>query len=97
MSDDSIYTKEQTKAIDVEKIKDPLREGSLKIIDSDPNTEGDLDQVQNVINIGFITKYTQVKSSTLNVIKNIINYALGILSLVALLYLLYHGFLMVTA
>lgn len=76
LKEDSIYTKDPVQAIDTEQIKDPLREGSLKIIDSDPNADGDPDQINNVINIGFITQYTQVKSSTLNIIKNVINYAL---------------------
>ncbi|UFX82831.1 Mbov_0395 family pilin-like conjugal transfer protein [Candidatus Absconditicoccus praedator] len=39
----------------------------------------------------------QAQSSTVDYITVIVNYFLGILSLVALVYLLYHGFLMVTA
>jgi hypothetical protein len=34
---------------------------------------------------------------TMNIIKSIINYALGMVWLVALVYLIYHGFLILTA
>ncbi|MEI7557973.1 MAG: hypothetical protein WCJ45_03990 [bacterium] len=33
----------------------------------------------------------------MDVIKNIVNYALGMVALVALIYLIYHGFLILTA
>ncbi|MEI6774905.1 MAG: hypothetical protein WCL18_09385 [bacterium] len=44
-----------------------------------------------------ISSHQNAQNKTLDVIKNIINYALSMIALVALVYLIYHGFLMVTA
>jgi len=37
------------------------------------------------------------QNQTFQIINNFINYALGLLAMIALIYLLYHGFLMVTS
>jgi hypothetical protein len=44
-----------------------------------------------------ISSHENAQNQTLQVIKNLLNYALGMLWLVALIYLIYHGFLIVTA
>jgi hypothetical protein len=46
---------------------------------------------------GQITDHTSAQNQTLQLVKNIINYALGFLALIALIYLLYNGFLIMTA
>ena len=38
-----------------------------------------------------------MQSVTLGFVANLLSYALGLLALIALIYLIYHGFLMVTA
>lgn len=44
-----------------------------------------------------IGDHMTAQNQTFQIINNFINYALGLLALIALVYLLYHGFLMVTA
>ncbi|MEI7562240.1 MAG: hypothetical protein WCJ39_00515 [bacterium] len=44
-----------------------------------------------------ITDHATAKNATLQVVKNIVNYALGLLSLIALVYLIFNGFLILTA
>jgi len=65
---------------------DPLREWS-----SNPWT-----QLKNTLSTPMFTT-SQAKSDTLKLIKWIINYALGLLWLIALVYLIIHWFMMVTA
>jgi hypothetical protein len=48
-------------------------------------------------NNGNITTFLQAQNDTIAFIQNLINWALGLVGLVALIYLLYNGFLMVTA
>ncbi len=73
-------------------IWDPIREWAYQIVNSsDWNYE-----VWWIIN-DEITDHETALNNTLELITRIINYALGLLSLVALVYLLFHGFMMVTA
>lgn len=65
---------------------DPLREWA-----SNPWTK-----LRNTINIP-IYNTSQAKNETLNLIKGIMNYALWLLWLVALVYLIVHWFIMITA
>jgi hypothetical protein len=44
-----------------------------------------------------ITSHKEAESQVMQIIKNVINYALWLLSLISLVYLIYHGFLMITA
>ena len=44
-----------------------------------------------------IKTYSEIQSQGLRFVKSLVNYALGLVSFVALCYLIYHGFLMVTA
>lgn len=95
----TIYNENINEAINTDNIDDPLRDGSYMIIDNEKTRESndaDLD-VGGIVNIGEITEHNQAKESVLNIIKNIINYALGLAWLVALVYLLAHGFMIVTA
>ena len=44
-----------------------------------------------------ISNHQNAQTKTLDVVKNIINYALLMIGFVALVYLIYHGFLILTA
>jgi hypothetical protein len=44
-----------------------------------------------------ITSHQKAKNQTMDVIRNIINYALYFAAFIALVYLIYHGFLVLTA
>lgn len=78
-------------------ISDPIREWAYKIIDADPTNTISNNELQWIANPGLISDHNTALSETMTIIKNIINYTLGIIWLVALIYLLYHWFLMVTA
>jgi len=91
--DSEIYNQNITNIIDTNNIENPIREWIYMVIN-----DGEWEQdVKWVLDIGEIETHAEAKSSVLNIIKNIINYALAMVSLVALVYLIYHGFLMVTA
>lgn len=73
----------------------PIRDGIYNVIQDqqDPNNT-----INNIIGNGnAINDHTTAQNQTFQIINNFINYALGLLALIALIYLLYHGFLMITA
>lgn len=75
-------------------INDPLRDGAYNIIDPVTWTG----KLSGIVGVGDkISTHQNAQNKTMGVIKNIINYALWMLALVALLYLIYHGFLILTA
>lgn len=75
-----------------------MRDGAYNIIDGDPTTVGGADELKGIVGVNSkITDHTSAKAKTLQIVKNLVNYALGMLSFVALVYLIYNGFLMVTA
>ena len=74
---------------------DPLREGAFFVVNDGNNTT-----VQNIINsntTGQITSFSQAKTSTISIINTLINYSLSLLAFIALVYLMYHWFIMLTA
>jgi len=77
-------------------IWDPLREWAYHIVNAD---DWEIEhQIPNIINNNeAITDHNTALSNTLNIVTSIINYALGLISLVALIYLLVHGFIILTA
>jgi len=95
----TIYTKELRDIINTENIDDPLRGWSYYIINNenivDPGEESQ--EIKGVINIGEIQEHSQAQLSIMALIKNIINYILGATWLIALIYLLVHGFIILTA
>ncbi len=94
-SENYILNENDQQVLNTEGIDDPLRWGAYHIIEPVGWGTG---IAGGVVGIGDkISTYEHAQSKTLNVIKNIINYALGMLGLVALIYLIYHGFLIVTA
>ncbi|MCF7834989.1 hypothetical protein K9M48_02945 [Candidatus Gracilibacteria bacterium] len=78
-------------------ISDPIREGAFKIIDADATNTISSDELNGIANPGLISDHSTALGETMSIVKNIINYTLGLIGLVALVYLIYHGFLMVTA
>ena len=68
-------------------IVDPLRDGA-----HNPGA-----RVEGMYYQWGITTFFQAQNQTLRFIQNIVNWALMFLWVVALVYLIYHGFLMVTA
>lgn len=75
-------------------IGDPIREWAYQVVHSNDNQYW-LSWIIN--NDQEITEHSVALGKTLDIIKNIINYALWLLSLVALIYLILHGFMIVTA
>lgn len=77
---------------DIQNSDDPLRDGTEIIAkgvgDADDNDE---------IYYEEVTTTKEARTKTANFIKAIINYALGAIGLVALVYIIYHGFLTATA
>lgn len=90
----TIYTQEQEQAITAEGISNPIREGAYKVV----NAEDNVNQVEGVLDSDTkIETHDTAKLETLNIVRNVVNYALGLVSLVALIYLIYHGVLVLTA
>jgi len=92
-SQNYILTEQEDSVLVSDDINDPLRDGAYTIIQS-----GDSANALDVVSADEkITNYQNAQTKTINVIKSIINYALWMLGLVALVYLIYHGFLILTA
>ncbi|HRX64185.1 MAG TPA: pilin [Candidatus Absconditabacterales bacterium] len=78
-------------------IGDPIREGAYKVINAE-NPQNTNQVIGGIVNNNSeITTHDTALNKTLEIIKNIINYALGLVSLVALVYLIIHGFMIITA
>ena len=79
-------------------INDPIRDGAYKIINSDPNTPGGSGSLVGIIWVNNqITDHQTAKNNTLAMAQRILNYALWLLSLVALIYLIINGVMVMTA
>ena len=85
-----ILNEDAQQVLNTQGINDPLRDGAFKIVHPDTGGSG-------MITSAEITDHQTAKTTALQVIKNVVNYALGLLSLVALVYLIYNGFLILTA
>ncbi len=78
-------------------VNDPIRDGAFRVVDSNGAGAGS-GELQGILGPnGQITDHTSAQNQTLQLVKNIINYVLGFLALVALIYLMYNGFLILTA
>lgn len=75
-------------------ISNPIREWAYHIVHW-KNTDQKLQWI--IYNDNEIKNFDDAQEWTLNLIKRWVNYALGFAALVALAYLIYHGFLMLTA
>lgn len=93
-SENYILNENDQQVLNTENISDPLRDGAYNIIQPSEWVWA----LSGVVGVGDkISSHQNAQSKTMTVIKNIINYALWLVALVALVYLIYHGFLIVTA
>lgn len=92
-SQNYILNENDQQILNTQNINDPLRDGAYNMIN--PQWWGSLSGVVWVND--QISSHQNAQSRVMDVIKNIINYALGLLGLIALVYLIYHGFLILTA
>lgn len=92
-SQNYILNENDQQVLNTQGINDPLRDGAYNIVT--PEWTGALSGVVWVND--KISTHQNAQSKTMTVIKNIINYALWMVAFVALVYLIYHGFLIVTA
>ncbi|MFA6256543.1 MAG: hypothetical protein WC606_05230 [Candidatus Absconditabacterales bacterium] len=90
-SENYILNENDQQVLNTENINDPLRDGAYNIVGGSGALGGIASSSDK------ITSHQNAQSKTMTVIKNIINYALGMIALVALVYLVYHGFLILTA
>lgn len=95
----TIYNDTQTQYLDASNINDPIRDWAYTAImnpgdSSDPN-KNKIIGIQWIDN--QITNHKTAETWTLKYIHNILNFALAWLSLVALIYLIYHGVIVLTA
>ncbi len=93
--DENILTKDFNQVLETDDINDPLRDGAYGIIGGD-NVDPK-EQITSVLEAEKITEHKTAMDNTLNLIKRTINYLLWFMWLVALVYLIYHWFLILTA
>lgn len=92
-----ILNENSQQVLDTQGVNDPIRDGAFWIVDSNGAGAGS-GELQGILGPnGQITDHTTAQNQTLQLVKNIINYVLGFLALVALVYLIYNGFLILTA
>lgn len=87
-----ILTEDPQQVLDTQGINDPIRDGAFQAINP---WSGELDGILWVD--AKISDHSTAQNQTLQIVKNIINYVLGFLALIALVYLIYNGFLILTA
>ncbi len=90
----SIYSNNQSNYIDASGISNPLRDWTYTAIQS-PDSESEIWGIQWIDN--KIEDHDSAREKTFTIVKNLINYALGLLSLIALIYVIYHGIIIITA
>ena len=87
-----ILNENSQQVLDTQGINDPIRDGAFQAINP---WSGEL--VGIVWVDSKITDHSTAQSQTLQLVQRIINYVLGFLALIALIYLIYNGFLILTA
>lgn len=91
----TIYTSDPKQILDAEWINNPMRDWAFKIINAQDDDQYKIKWITNVDE--EIKTHNQAESKVMQIIQNIINYALWLLSLIALVYIIYHGFIILTA
>lgn len=91
--DTTILNQNLDQIVNTDLATDPLRDGAFVIINDGTNS------VDNVIgsNEPQIGTFGNAKNRVINILNTIINYTLWLLAMVALIYLMYHGVLILTA
>lgn len=92
---DEVLTNIQTDVVwdKITQSTDPFRDGTELIAEG----IGDDTSTSQKIYYSEVTSTTQSRTKTADFVKALVNYALAIVGLVALLYVVYHGFLTLTA
>lgn len=90
----TIFNSNQDQYINANDISNPIRDWAYTAIKS-PDQSNEIWGVQ--WSSQKIEDHTSARDKTFTIVKNLINYALGILSLVALVYMIYHGITILTA
>ncbi len=84
-------TNDPSKVIDDSAIiGNPITAGSNTVVGKNPGFKGKIEWLFDVTN----TSYTSVLSTTMQKIQNFTNWALGLLALICVIYLVYHGVMM---
>lgn len=92
-----ILNENAQQVLDTQGVNDPIRDGAFRIVDSNGAGAGS-GELQGILGPNNqISDHSTAQNQTLQLVKNIINYVLGFLALVALVYLIYNGFLILTA
>jgi len=92
-----ILNENPQQVLDTQGVNDPIRDWAFLIIDSNGSSSGSW-ELNGIIWVNNqITDHNTAKNQTLQAVKRIINYVLSLLWLVALVYLIYNGFLILTA
>ncbi|MBU0626216.1 hypothetical protein KKH82_02025 [Patescibacteria group bacterium] len=93
----TIYTEDANQVLEANEISNPIRDGAFKVINAEDSSHPE-EAVGGLVSVGTqIENHETAKLQTLDIVRNIINYALGLVSLVALIYLIYHGIMVLTA
>ncbi len=93
----TIYNDSQAQYIQANGLDNPIRAGAYAAI-RNPDSQWKISEIEGVQGLdNQIDSHTAAKIQTLQIINNMINYALSLLSFVALIYLMYHGFIILTA
>ncbi len=90
----TIFNSNQDQYIDANDISNPIRDWAYTAIKS-PDETSEIGWVQWAWQ--KIEDHTAAREKTFAIIKNLINYALWLLSLIALVYIIYHGIIILTA
>jgi len=90
----TIFNSNQDQYLDANNISNPIRDWAYTAIKS-PDSSNEVGWVQWASQ--KIEDHDSARERTFAIIKNLINYALGLLSLIALIYIIYHGFIILTA
>jgi len=90
----TILTTELNTVINTNLGNDPLRDGAYRVVNDGTNSVGNVIGSDQDTSIG---SFANAKNRVINILNTIINYGLGLLALVALIYLIYHGIMMLTA
>lgn len=90
----TIFNTNQDQYIDANDISNPIRDGAYTAIKS-PDENSEIGGIQGISQ--KIEDHTSAREKTFTIVRNLINYALWLLSLIALVYMIYHGIVILTA
>lgn len=92
-----ILNEDAQQVLDTQGVNDPIRDGAFRIVDSNGAGTGSGELEGIIWPNNQISDFSTAQSQTLQLVKRIVNYVLGFLALIALIYLIYNGFLILTA